>query len=129
MRNASGSFDRPFQVDVIIDGHGDTFNAAEATVQLSEAVQVEEVVLGDCNLSFLTTPSRGNLSFSGVILSGSAKKCTAYTVMLSPTAKGKASLTFSDAAVRQYGDAADVLSSVKNGSFTLTGTAGKKVQK
>lgn len=124
-----GSFDKPFPVSIMIDGKGDVFNAAESTVILSPNLSVKDVTLGDCNLSYLTTPNVDNLSFSGVILSGSSKKCTVYRATVIPTAKGKATISLSKSAVRRYGDAVNVLTTSTNGSYTLTGVSSTKPQK
>ena len=116
----TGSYSAPFTVSLIIDGHGDKFNAAQATVTLSPALAIKDLTLGDCNFSFLKTPTVQNPSFAGVILSTYATKCTAYSVTLVPTAKGQGSITLSKTSVRRYGDAANVLSATTNGSYTLT---------
>lgn len=116
----SGSYGSPFTVSLVIDGHGDKFNAAQATVTLSPALATKDLTLGDCNFSFLKTPSIQNPSFAGVILSAYATKCTVYTVTLVPTAKGQGAITLSKTSVRRYGDAANVLSATTNGSYTLT---------
>lgn len=117
----SGTFDKPFKASVVIDGKGDVFNAAESQVAISSNLAVKDLTLGDCNLSYLITPSAEHLSFSGVILSGSSKKCTVYTMTLTPTAKGNATVNLSKSSVKRYGDAVDVLKSANNASFTLTG--------
>ena len=115
-----GSFGDAYPVDLIINGHGDKFNAAQATVTVSPKMLIKDLTLGDCNFSFLHTPSIQNPSFSGVIVSTYATKCTAYTLILVPIQKGEASLTFSKASVRRYGDAVEVLKSAQDGSYTLT---------
>ena len=120
MSPQSGSFGKPFSVDLVIDGHGDKFNAAQATVNLSANLKMQNLVLGDCNFSFLTTPSLQNPSFAGVILSSSATNCTVYTLTLVPVAKGNGSISLTKASVRRYGDAVNVLSSTQNGTYTLT---------
>ena len=116
----SGSYGKSFPVSLVIDGHGDTFNAAKATVTLSNTLTVKDLVLGDCNFSFMTTPSAANPSFEGAILGGSSKKCTVYTFTLIPTAKGNATISLTKATVRRYGDAVEVLSSTQGGSYTIT---------
>ncbi len=125
---ATGSYGAPFAVSLVIDGHGDVFNAAQATVAVSKSLRINDLVLGDCNFSFMHTPSIANPSFEGAILGGSAKKCTVYTLSLSPLAKGNATITISKATVRRYGDAVEVLSTTQNGSYTLTGTGGAAAQ-
>lgn len=121
-----GSFDKPFPISIMIDGNGDVFNAAESNVTLSSNLSVKDVTLGDCNFSYLTTPNIQNLSFSGVILSGSSEKCTVYKATVIPTAKGKATVSLSKGAVRRYGDAVNVLTASTNGSYTLTGVSSTK---
>jgi hypothetical protein len=124
----SGSYAAPFPVSLIIDGHGDEFNAAQATVTVSQNAMIKDLVLGDCNFSFLKTPSVADPSFEGAILGNSSKKCTVYTLTLSPAAKGTATISLTKASVRRFGDAAEVLASTQNGSYTLTGTGGTTSQ-
>ncbi len=119
---SEGTFDKEFTVNVVVDGHGDVFNAAQATASLSAQLAIKEVVLGDCGFSFITTPSSSDLSFSGVLLGKKAQKCTVYSATLIPIEKGTGTLSFPKATVRKYGDASNVLSSIKNGSYELTGT-------
>ncbi len=118
----SGTFDKAFKANIVIDGKGDVFNAAESKVKISSNLTVKDIILGDCNFSYLSTPTTENLSFSGVILSGSSKKCTVYTMTLLPKEKGNASINLSDGSVRRYGDAVNVLKGMNNASFTLSGT-------
>lgn len=118
---ATGAFKTAYQVHVVINGNGDVFNAAEAVASVSANLTVQDVVLGDCNFSYISPPSTSNLSFQGVALGKSLKKCTVYTATLVPKAQGAGSLTLSSASVKRYGDAANVLASVQGGSYTLTG--------
>lgn len=118
---ANGKFDKAFKVNLIIDGHGDKFNAAEATVKLSPNLKVKDVIMGDCHFSSLRTPSTQNPSFAGIIIKTYSKKCTAYTLTLLPIQKGKATITVADASVKRYGDAAEVLKKASNASYELTG--------
>jgi hypothetical protein len=123
----TGSYGAPFTASIVIDGHGDRVNAAQATISVSSGVVIRDLVLGDCNFSFLHTPTTQDPSFAGVILKGSTTKCTVYRAMLVPVAKGQASLSLSKTSVRRYGDAAEVLSSTKNGVYTVTAvSAGDK---
>lgn len=116
----TGSFGKSFTTSLVIDGHGDKFNAAQATVNISSNLVVKDLTFGDCNFSFLHTPSVQDPSFAGVIVSTSSTKCTVYTMTLVPIEKGDASITIAKASVRRYGDAVEVLSSTANSSFTLT---------
>jgi hypothetical protein len=122
----TGSFGKEFTVNLVVDGHGDKFNAAQATVTLSSNLKIQNLVLGDCNFSYLKTPSIQNPSFSGVILSAGSTNCTVYTLTLTPVAKGKASILLSKASVKRYGDAAEILSLTNNATYTLTGIPKRK---
>ncbi len=121
----SGSFGKPFTVNLVIDGHGDHFNAAQATVMLSSNLAVKDLALGDCNFAFFKTPTIESPSFKGIILKTYATKCTAYKLTLVPTAKGKSTITLSKASVKRYGDGVEMLTSVQNGSYILTGASKK----
>jgi hypothetical protein len=121
-----GSYDKPFKINLVIDGHEEKFNAAGATVKLPSQLKVQDLVLGDCNLSFLTTPTAKNLSFEGVILSSYATKCTVYTITAVPTEKGKAELNISSGKVKRYGDAAEIFSGKQNAVYTITGVSKVK---
>jgi len=116
----TGSFGKPFTVDLVIDGHGDKFNAAEATVTPSSSLAIKDLSLGDCNFSFIKTPSEQNPSFAGVILSTYDTKCSVYTLTLVPVAIGNATIMFSKPTVRRYGDAINVFTSSSNASYDLT---------
>lgn len=117
----SGSYNKPFTIDLVIDGHGDKFNAAQSSVSVPSNLKIQDLVLGDCNFSFLKTPSIQNLSFEGVRVASAATKCTVYSITLVPVKKGNATLSISKAAVKRYGDAAEILSSAKDGTYILTG--------
>src|SRR5437660_243341 len=78
----TGSFGKPFTVSVIVNGGGDKFNAAQATVTIPDSIFIQNLITGDCNFSFLQTPTVSNASFSGVLLGSSLQKCTVYTMTL-----------------------------------------------
>src|SRR5438132_1713995 len=61
----------PFSVDLVIDGKGEGFNAAKATVAVSSALQINNIILGDCHFSFITTPTTTDPSFVGALLGSS----------------------------------------------------------
>ncbi len=124
----SGDYGTEFTTQLRVVGQGVSFNAAAATVVVSPTLRIKEVIYGDCNFSFLKTPTTNNPSFSGVILSGSEDSCSVYTLRLVPIKKGSAAITVTDASVKQFGDAAEILQSVKNAEFTLTGEVVFDVQ-
>lgn len=113
---------KSFIIDMIIDGKGDSFNAAKATVIISSSLQVNDLILGDCNFSFIQTPQATDPSFVGIILGGSSKKCTAYTLTLTPPPEETGSINLSNASIKKYGDASEILNSVQNGTYTIAGT-------
>lgn len=118
-----GSFDKPFKITLTIDGNGEKFNAANATITMPTNIKIKDLVLGDCNLSFLTTPNAKNLSFEGVILSASSTKCTAYTATAVPAAKGNAQIAITQASIKRYGDAAEILTTKQNAKYSITGVS------
>ena len=123
---ATGSYDagNAFSVDLVIDGNGDAFNAAKATVEVSAGLQINDVFLGDCNFSFITTPTATNPSFVGAILGDSSQLCTVYTLSLTPVAQGTGLITISGASVKKYGSAEEILQSAQNGTYTLNLASG-----
>jgi hypothetical protein len=122
---ASGSYSKPFTAALVLDGHGDRFNAAQATVTVSAGLAVKDLVLGDCNFSFLHTPTAQSLDFAGVILKGASTGCTVYNVTLVPVTTGRATISLTKASVRRYGDATEVLQGPHPGSYTVTAVANK----
>lgn len=124
----AGTYDQPFTVDLVIDGNGDVYNAAAATVTLSRGFLIRELVLGNCRFSFTNTPSTTDPSFEGIILGGSAKKCTVYSLTLIPVKTGKATISLTKATVRRFGDAADVLSSARSASYAVTAVSNAPTQ-
>ena len=127
---ATGSYDvgSTFSVDLVIDGNGEAFNAAKATVEVSGGLQVNDVFLGDCNFSFITTPTATNPSFVGALLGDSSGQCTVYTLSLTPSSSGTGLITISDASVKKYGNAEEILQSVQNGTYTLNSATGSSSQ-
>ena len=124
----SYSVGEAFSVDLVIDGKGDAFNAAKATIEVSQALQINDVILGDCNFSFITTPTTSNPSFVGAILGGSSQRCTVYTLTVTPATLGSGIITLSDASIKKHGNAAEILQSVQNGTYTLTGSSNSSSQ-
>jgi hypothetical protein len=118
---ATGSYNNTFSVDLVIDGNGEAFNAAKATIEASSGLRINDVFLGNCNFSFITTPTAANPSFVGTILGDSSEQCTVYTLSLTPVAQGTGLITISDASIKQYGDAEEILQSIQGGTYTITG--------
>lgn len=111
----------PFSVSVVIDGENQAFNAAKATINISNNISVEDIILGNCNFSYVDTPTVSDLSFVGVLLGPSKQNCILYTLKLVPLAQGTGQITLSNASVKKAGDALEILNGVKNGSYTFSG--------
>jgi hypothetical protein len=124
---SNGSFDKLFTTELIIDGNGEAFNAAQAKINLSKNLVVEDLVLGNCNFSFLTTPNKINPSFEGVILGNLSKKCTVYTLTISANKKGEATINLLNAKVLSYKQATNILTKTQNGKYTITAISSKEV--
>lgn len=109
---------------IIINGGGENFNAAEASVAVSSNLSVQNLVLGDCDFAFVKTPSIQSLSFAGVILGGNTSSCTLYTVTLKPLMGESGYIFISDASIKSYNGAQELLKNVINSSYTFN-TAGQ----
>lgn len=116
---SSYTVNTPFTVDIIIDGDGEAFNAAKASVKTTPSLQINDLILGDCNFSFVKTPSTTEPSFAGVILGNSSKKCTLYTLNVTPLSEGTGRIDITDTSIKRYGDAAEILGGVQNGTYTV----------
>lgn len=118
---SSGTFPptRPFTVDVVIDEKTDSFNAAQAQVAISKNLTATDLVLGDCGFSFVKTPTVQNPSFVGVTLGDSKKSCTVYSLTLIPTGNEEGIIGLSEASVKRYGDAKELLTAVAYGKYAV----------
>ncbi len=118
--SATVSAGTPFNVDVIVDGGGQAFNAAQATVAVSSGLSVTGLhnpSSNACNFQYTQTPSVSNPSFAGAIYSSSSTNCNVYTLTLTPTGDGTVTLT--NASIKSYADSSEILSTVQNGTFTV----------
>ncbi len=127
---ANGTFavGQQFSVNVVINGNGQAFNAAESDISVSSNLTVNSLALvspssGGCNFTFATgasTPTASNPSFSGAILNGSSEVCTLYTLTLTANALGSGGITFNNSSVKAYSDSSEILASAGNGSYTVS---------
>jgi len=108
-----------FTVDVVVDGGGMQFNAAKATLNLSNNVAIQDLTLGDCGFAFVNTPSVKKPSFTGVLLGSSSGKCTVYKLTLKATSEGTASLSLVDGSIKSYKRSEEILSSLGTATFTI----------
>ncbi len=116
-----------FSVDLVIDGGGQPFNAAQATVAVSSNLTINSVVVtpvtsGGCNFTFAnqnSTPKVSNPSFAGAILNSSSDKCTVYTLNLTASGTGIGTLSVSNSQVKSSVDNSEIFVSSKNGAYTI----------
>ncbi len=111
-----------FTITATIDGGGYPFNAAKASVLVSPALSVQDITLGNCGFAFVRTPVQQDPSFVGVILGGSSKSCTLYTLTVKAVAQGDGTITFVNSSVKAYKSAVDILTSLQNATFTISGS-------
>ncbi len=117
--SATETYGQEFNVDVEIDGGGTAFNAAKATVTLSPELAIQSLTLGNCGFALVRTPTESNPSFAGVILGGSSNVCTIYTLIIKGKGTGTGHVLVSDASIKSYKGAGELLSSVRSGSYTI----------
>ncbi len=114
----------PFTVNVTVNGGGTAFNAAQATVAVSSNLTVSGLAspsASPCNFTYAgQAPGISNPSFAGAILAGSSTSCNVYTLTLTPNAAGTGTITFTNGSVKAYANNAEILSSVQNGTYTLS---------
>lgn len=118
---STGSFvvGQEYLLDIVVDGGGRGFTTAESTVAVSSNLHLEDIIFGNCNFSFINTPNTTNPSFTGALLGSQSQHCTAYTLKVKVAASGTGTVTLSKAGLRAYGDGADLLSFLQNGSYSL----------
>lgn len=113
----------PFNVDVVVNGGGQIFNAAQATVSLSSNLTVSSLhnpTANACNLQYTQTPSASNTSFAGAIFNGSSTNCKVYSLTIIPSSVGTGTITLTNGAIKSYADASEILTGVTNGTYTIT---------
>lgn len=122
----SGTFadGEKFQAQIRIDGGGTAFNAAKASVNVSENLIIEGVTLGDCGFAFVDTPSVSTLSFAGVILGESATSCNAYSIVLRVSGSNNGYVFISEGSIKAYNGAAEILDKLSNSSYTFVPSTG-----
>ncbi len=126
---ASGAFPigQLFSVNLVIDGGGQTFNAAQANVSVSGNLSVQSLTLtppesGGCNFTFVNqnkTPTAASPSFAGGILNSFSAQCTLYTLTLSGTTTGPATIDIAQGSIKGYENHGEILLSVQNGSYNI----------
>lgn len=118
--NGTLVINNPTTVAVAVNGGGQAFNAAQATVAVSNNLTVTNLTNGNCNFTYTQTPTAATPTFAGAILGSSSNSCTVYTLTVRPNAGGTGTITFSGGSVKAYTNNAEILSGVQNGSYTIT---------
>lgn len=116
-----------FNVNIVIDGGGQAFNAAQSIVTVSSNLLIQSVTItasdsGGCNFIFVNrskTPTTADPSFAGAILNGSSLKCTLYTLTLQAVATGTGTISLTKASVKAYGTHNEILLSTLDGTYTI----------
>lgn len=124
-----------FSVDIVVDGGGQTFNAAQAHLTLSNNLIIQSVTSvpqasGGCNFTYVNqglTPTVAHPSFVGAILNGSSTRCTAYTLNLQATGTGTGTISIINGSVKSSVDHSEIFSSVGNASFVIGATASEPI--
>ena len=126
---SSGTFsvNQEFSIDLVIDGGGQAFNAAQATVVVSGNLSVKALTItatssGGCNFTFVNqnkTPTASDPSFTGAILNGSSLHCILYTLTLQGSATGGGAVTLTKGKVKAYANHDEILLSMQDGSYSI----------
>lgn len=127
---ATGSYQvgQAFSVNLSVNGGGSNFNAVAADVTLSPNLSVQSITPGDCSFTLVRPYSPANPSFAGAVLTGFSQGCTVYTMNVVAKSKGTGTIALSKGSVevptgKTPTDVAELLSSMKGGSYTITGSA------
>lgn len=121
----SGSFSAGSTIttELKIDGGGIPFNAAKATVRLQPNQNIQDLIIGDCDFSFIKTPTISDPSFVGVLLGDSRDSCVAYSLTFTAQTAGTQGITLSDGSIKAFQGAYELLTGLTDASFTITGTS------
>ncbi len=121
------SVGQQFVVNLVIDGGGQAFNAAQANISVSPNLTIKTLDItpspNGCNFTFVKTnrtPTITDPSFAGGILNGSSVHCTLYSMLLEANAIGTGTISFSKASVKAYANNAEILLSADGGTYTIS---------
>ncbi len=120
----------PFTADIEVNGNGQAFNAAQATVTISSnlaIIGVRNPSSSACNFQYTQAPSVGNPSFAGAIVGASSTDCKVITLVVSPTTVGNGTITLTNGSIKSYSNSSEMLSSVNNGAYTINAQSSAPV--
>lgn len=126
---SSGNFPigQRFTVALVLDGGGQTFNAAQARMNVSSNLAIRSLTIvppenGGCNFTFVSaskTPSVTDPSFAGGILNNFSSLCTLYTLDFEGTATGPGSITMTQSSIKGYENSGEILLSSQDGNYNI----------
>lgn len=108
-----------YSAKITINGGGTPFNAAKASISTSQTLRVTELTMGDCDFAFVKTPTISDISFAGVLLGSSTQSCTLYNLKIKAISPGSAYILLSDASIKSYKGALELISTIQNGNYTF----------
>ncbi len=111
-----------FNINVNVNDAGQAFNAAQADVLVSSNLHVNSINTArtnSCNFNYTNQPTASNPSFAGAIFNGSNTNCTAYTMSVTATGVGPASVNFNNASIKSASTHAEILTNIHDASFTI----------
>ena len=117
-----------FVVNLVIDGGGQAFNAAQASVSIPSNLTIQNLTItppasGGCNFTFVTTkftPTITDPSFAGAVLNGSVQQsCILYSMVLQGNVAGIGTITISRGSVKAYANSGEIILSTQNGVYTI----------
>ncbi len=119
-----------FVVNIVIDGGGQAFNAAQASVAVSSNLTVQSLSINPpsssgCNFTFVNTkntPSIADPSFAGAILNGSSTSCILYSLTLQANTAGVGTVTLTKGSVKAYINNGEIILSTQNGTYPIGST-------
>lgn len=119
-----------FVVNLVIDGGGQTFNAAQASIAVSSNLTIQSLTVNTsstngCNFTFVNTkntPTISDPSFAGAILNGSSSSCILYSMVVLVNAAGTGTIAITHGSVKAYTNSAEILLSTQDGSYNLGST-------
>lgn len=114
----------PFTVDIVVDGAGTAFNAAQADLSFDN-LAVNNIFLhpssNACDFHYTLTPTTSDPSFAGAIFGTSTiTSCKVYTLSLTPTSAGTGTINIDNAHIKAYSDSSELLSSATQPDTTFT---------
>lgn len=125
----SGSYTvgQKFAVSLLVTGGVEKFNSARATIGVSQNLAIESLSLtpkttGGCGFTFTdltTSPTIENPSFGGILPNGPIESCNLYTLTMSATAPGNASVFITNGSVTSS-NSLEILQETKDAIYTIT---------